>query len=337
MGWPFWHVPHPTPKIDPGRRRGLRALAVAVFLWGGLVTWSEFGLAWPADRTAVTRLLQGHSWLGYDPGPMGPGEKAEDFLGRIVRDLRMIRAAGFTGVVTYGGHGLLSQIPCLARREGLSVIMGVWDASDAQEISRAILLRRYVDAYCVGHNGLDRLYSMDALERAVGLVRRRTGLPVTTTEEARIYTDDRADRHRLCRLGDWLFPDIHLALRDSPTNKSDADIERDVALYLRFSRSMAEIAQRLDQPLMFKVVTYPHDGIPGASVEVQRRFFASLLETLRDPRTGLPVRVSITAHSAFDDGWKTDYPFYTWDPYTGLIRRDGAPRPAVLEIIRRAR
>jgi len=329
--------PEPEPEPDPGRRRGRRALALAAALWAALVGWSEFGPVWPANRTAVTRLLQGHVWVSYDPGPMGPYEEPEEFLGRLTRDVRMIRGAGFTGIVTYGGDGSLTHIPRLAKREGLAVIMGVWDASDPHEVSRAILLRRKVDAYCIGHNGLDRLYSMDALEDAVRLVRRRTGLPVTTTEEARIYSENRDDRERLCRLGDWLFPDVHLSLRQGPLLPTDVDSDRDAALYLESSRPLAKIAQRLDLPLMFKIVTCPHEGIPGASPEAQRRFFAVLLESLRDPSNGLPVRVSVTAHSAFDDVWKTMYPFYAWDPYTGLIGRDGAPHPAVAEIIDRVR
>src|SRR6185295_4936142 len=70
----------------------------------------------------------------------------------------------------------------------------------------------YVDAYCVGHEGLPDRYSLSQLARAVDLIKRRTGKPAAPSELAIRYKDELAVE--LSRIGDWLFPDAHLTIRD---------------------------------------------------------------------------------------------------------------------------
>ena len=81
------------------------------------------------------------------------------------KELNWIKNGGFKGIITFSSNGTLSNIPELAKEEGLSVIMGVWDPNNKYEVKMAIIKKHYVDAYCVGHNGLGTLYSYKALKK----------------------------------------------------------------------------------------------------------------------------------------------------------------------------
>lgn len=203
-------------------------------------------------------------------------------------DLARIRRAGFTGVVTFGSNGTLADIPALAKEQGLAVIMGIWQPTNQGEILRAARKQAFVDAYCVGHNGLDKGdgYVFEDLEEAIKLLRKLTGRPIATSEEARIY----ADNNSLCRLGDWLFPDLHQPLWDSPGAR--VEIEQDVKDIVEAAKPLATIAKMLNRPLLFKNVAYPWKGATGASLDAQRRFFVQLRQTLNDPKYGLPYRAA---------------------------------------------
>jgi len=326
------------PKIssdDRGRRRGRWALFALIFLLLALFFWDNY---WPThtarlDGATVANLLRGHVWIGYDPTIRTELEKGvvldeAQILQAVDRDLEKIQRVGFTGIVTFGSEGHQVQIPRRAKKLGLAVIMGVWDASSRREVGRAFSQRAYVDAYCVGFNGLGSRYYYADLEWAVGRLRWRTGKPVTVTEPLSLYLQD----SRLPGIGDWIFPDAHLG----KMRLSCIDPQANAASIIEDMRSLVPICRDLDRPLAFNAVAYPHAQAIGASSRTQAEFFASLLDISRDPQAGIPIPATIVPHSAFDDPWKSGHPFYEWDSSIGLITPYGTPRPAIEEILSRS-
>lgn len=280
-----------------------------------------------------TKLLYARCWVCYDPTGYNPNpdcaRRPDD--ASMGRDLERIRAAGFTGIVTSDSGRGLSSIPRIAKEQGLAVIAGVWNPAEEGAWSGAVELRDHIDAYCVGHNNLGKAYSRDLLIDTVNRLRSESQRPVTTSEEIRMYRHDENVR----ALGDWLFPDCHVSLRPRPGAAPAVDVERNVESCLSLAREIVGLAGKGSRPIMLKMVTFPWAGAAGASLDRQAEFFALFLEALRDPESGLPVRVAIAASSAFDIPWKQGHPFYSWDPYTGLLGDDGTPRPAVREIVSR--
>ncbi|MGE0759384.1 MAG: toll/interleukin-1 receptor domain-containing protein [Pirellulaceae bacterium] len=344
-------TPADTPVVHAGRsertrRQGRRALLGAGTALVGLALWDRPWTDPTIDRSALKELLRGHCWVGYDPaffasdeedGPLAAKPTREQeaaFVADIDRELSIIRKAGFTGVVTFGSNGPLMLIPERANRLGLKVIMGVWEPRDRTEVARALAQCRFVDAYCVGYNGLrDGRYVLPELNEAMRALRRNSLLPVTTTEPIIRYPDD----EQLWEIGDWLFPDAHSSLRERDTWTFELHPEADARAMLDDMRKIAPIAQRLARPLAFNAVAYPHDGIADASPQVQRTFFFYLLEALRDAREGLGERPALVAHSAFDAPWKSGPEFYDWSSFVGLIDDEGKARPAARELTSRFR
>ena len=76
-------------------------------------------------------------------------------------------------------------------------------------------------------------------------------------------------------------------------------------------------------------------GVSNASFAERTNFFIAILDGRRNVVPDMPLDVSISVHSVFDSPWKTTWPFYEWDAYTGLFDSTGTPRPAVIEIIQR--
>lgn len=316
------------PQADILRRNGFRT-AVVVVLGLGALAWREEVHVPTVSRHDVVRLLHEHCWVTYDPRDLDPLLHAEVSSASIRDDLAHIRAAGFTGIVTFGSRGGLARIPRIAKAQRLAVIMGVWSPGDVGEIRNAIAQRDFADAYCVGHDGLGQRggYEIEELRRAIALVKRRTHRPVSTSEEVRLYEDP-----ALQRLGDWLFPDIHVSLLNAAARSVPEDPEQGFQSIVQLARRISAIAAQTDRPLMLKMVTFPWQGTANASALGQRESFARFLEELRSPERGSAVRPAIVIHSAFDLPWKTDDPFYPWDPYTGVLDADGAARPAARAI-----
>jgi hypothetical protein len=75
--------------------------------------------------------------------------------------------------------------------------------------------------------------------------------------------------------------------------------------------------------------------LSNASLEEQAAFFVQILENRRDVLADMPNVVCVSVHSAFDMSWKTGWPYFEWDPYTGLLDSNGAPRPAAKMAVER--
>jgi exo-beta-1,3-glucanase (GH17 family) len=303
-----------------GRKRGWIAAAAAIALWCCLFIGWEW---WPPpniDRAALGHLLYSNCWVSYDPVGMSLDEAYQPVYPpstNIARELRIIREAGFSGVLTFSAKGTMVEIPRLAQGQGLKVIMGVWNPADRQELSAAIRQSEFVDAYCVGHNGLSDRYSIWQLKQAIYLIKKRTGLPATTTEPALRYDAE------LATMGDWLFPDAHITLKNDPAVlAANVDLERDIQQFMTATKEVSRLAQRAGQPLILKNVAYPHQGPVGGSRDNQAEFYRRVLEWLNDPQQGHTAKAAIVAQGAFDAPWKLEKPFHDWDKYTGLILLD---------------
>jgi len=316
-------------SLEACRRTGVKVLALEFAFLAVLFHFNELKKP-KIDQNELSDLLHGLCWIGYDPKDFDPATSPNPSLQSLKRDLDWIHAAGFTGVVTFACRGTLCDIPELAKDRGFAVIAGVWDPGDGWEVRQAINMQESVDAYCVGHNGLNkpRAYNFEELSRAIQLIRLRTSKPVTTSEEARYYQPGTG----ILLLGDWLFPDVHISLREATSSICDSNIDRDVLCYVGQAKRLAALSKELGKPLLLKAVVYPYGGATGASLQTQDLFFSTLIEELRDPLRGINHPVSLAVHSAFDAPWKQGFPFYSWDPYTGLLENDGVPRPAASSI-----
>jgi exo-beta-1,3-glucanase (GH17 family) len=250
-------------------------------------------------------------------------------------ELEWIRNAGFDGIITFTSRDNFSSIPELAQKHDLRVIMGIWNPNDTNEITLAISKREYVNAYVVGHNGLYNPiagnpfpYTKDDLVRVVGYIRYRTGRPVSTTEMIKQYIDNPF----LYSIGDWVFPDAHINLK---TDMSVSYVDESIKNTLEMAAVISKQDERGEKPILLKMVTFPHNGFTGATYTSQAEFYKLLLDRKRDTITDMSSNICVSAHSAFDSSWKTDYPFYEWDIYTGLISNAGIPNLAVTEITKR--
>ncbi len=320
---------HPTTQADvhpvavkENERRVQRLRFARRYCIFGLMVWMIGVIVGYAPPRTVSqgdlgRLLHHNCWICYDPSGLRQttnGIFLYPTLTSIGQDLDVIKTAGFSGIVTFGSTDTLAEVPQLAKERGLAVIMGVWNPNNQMEVRTAIRQAKYVDGYCIGHNGLKKDYSISELKTTVLRVQRETKLPVTTTEWALRYET------QLAGLGDWLFPDVHIPVRSTPNDKPKVDVERDVKLFVAALKQMAEHARQQHKLLVLKCIAYPHSGIEGASPTNQALFFNTVLNRLEDTQEGLPVTVSIAPMSAFDAPWKKGRPYFEWDPYVGLLR-----------------
>lgn len=315
------------------RKRGQVTLAVgvaailAVALWGEVLSqrWQETSI-----EPKPEMVTDGYIWITYEPSDFDPNTGQEPSLESIERELGWISEADFTGIITFTSRGVFSAIPELASREGLAVIMGVWDPNDKGEVDAAISKREYVVGYTVGHNHLndrDGGYSFEQLNTAMKRIRSKTGRPVSTTARRGAYSRDK----RLLTVGDWVFPDAHVRIQGDNLDLP-ADALRDVDLTIEMAKDIAEQEERGNIPILLNLVTYAVGGVSNATQLEQAAFFAAIFEARIDD--SLPA---IAVHSSFDTPWKTGRFFYDWDPFTGLFEFDGTPRPAVKEIMDRSR
>jgi hypothetical protein len=321
-------------EADARRRRALLLLGVVTALAAGGLAWTEWvgPRTYRPDPSEVALLLGNRRWITYEPRGFDPLQAQTVDPASIRAELALIQQAGFDGVITFTSNGAHARIPRIAHRMGMAVIMGVWNPADERELAAAAAQRRYVKAYAVGHNGVDWLYSHRQLEAAVSGLRFRTRRPVATTELFDHYHDA-----RLLRVGDWIFPDAHVSLRRSQALGDTAfatDALAGAAQTMAMAQRLAERRPDARTPILLKMVMYPVAGASGASEAEQKRFFHALLENRRDAVSRLPRDVRVAVHGAFDAPWKGGrWPFYPWDPHTGLLDSLGRARPAVREIV----
>jgi hypothetical protein len=327
-------------SLDGGQKVGITvaisgsiALVLIAVLFQLVGPFVSYLFVSEADAVALVRRYR---WITYDPREFDPSAQRAPTPLSMQEDLLEIKKAGFTGVITFSSQEPLDMIPRYAKENGLAVIMGVWDPLDRREALLSSSAYKYVDGYSVGHNGLGASYTYSELANRIRWLRFRTKRPVTTTERVGNYLHD----SQLLAIGDWVFPDVHLSLRDETQTKPvpifRADAKQDVAKTFDYARQIVELARQHRKPVLLKMVSYPMSGTTGASLNEQADYFSLLLDSRRDVEASMPLDIGISVHSAFDIRWKnTVWPYYQWDPYTGLLNDNGSPRPAAGIVIER--
>lgn len=330
-------LPGPLPGYlvdnERGKKYGRRAFTILTML---LVVLS-FTQCIASTRSfhispeQTSQVILHKLWIVYEPSSYDPEFAPNPDIELIREELGWIANTGFDGIITITSQNNFGQIPRIASEYDLDVIMGIWDPTNTEEIQRAIEQSEYVVAYSVGHNGLGQNYSYEALEDTILNIRRRTGLPVSTTERISSYLSNES----LLTIGDWLFPDVHLSFRDGDdfVANPDVNVEETFDLIELISNQVTQS----NYPILLKMILYPASGISDASVASQQAYYTRLLEGRRDSLSPIPTNAEIAFGSSFDQPWKQRFgwPFYQWDAYTGLFELDGTPRPATTVITER--
>ncbi len=241
-------------------------------------------------------------WIAYAPTNFDPSRFQYPSEETIRKDLELLFAYGFEGVVTYGGQDSLSQIPRIAREIGFSaVIMGVWDIEGREELMNATLANEYVDGYCLGNEGLNTRYDLDTLKNSIDNLKQATGKPVTTTEQISDYSNK-----DVFNLGDWIFPNIHPFLYKVRDPKKAAQwIDKHYRLLTKHCPE--------DRFVLFKEVGFPTQGAPKANQKRQLEFFVQFVKK----------NIPFVYFEAFDQQWKVDN---SLEPHWGLFTASRKPK-----------
>lgn len=255
--------------------------------------------------------------VAYHPRGFVPGSEGS-ILNReqIVEDLRLLKRNGFRSLVTYSAEGMQRLIPEIARREGFdgTIIMGVWDPLSEEEIRNAVAQAPFVDAYCIGNEGLGIRYTPEQLAKKMAELRRLTGRPVTTTEPIDSYLAG-PYRKWLIDHSDWLFP---LA---QPVWAGESDPSESVRWILaRHDLLAAKTGRRV----ILKEAGLPSAGAEVHNEEAQLVFFQALEST----------DIRFFYFEAFDQPWKKDFRGeHGVEVHWGLFRSDGTPKKVVSWLI----
>lgn len=275
------------------------------------------------NRDAFLGALPWLIWIAYDPTDYDPFQNREASEASIRKDLQVLRRFGFDGLITMTSKGTCQHIPRIAHEEGFQmVITGVWDLRNKDEIANALLADRYSDAYCLGHRGMIKRYSIGELEPLMEAFRNQTGRPVSTTELIGDYETD----PKFAGLGDFLFPDVHTMWHNGQSPQ-EAWSET-LALAQRASKA----ASSLGKLVLMKMISFPSGGAERLSPKTQAEFYRLAAEESVD-RNDIPANVSFSYMTAFDPVFKTeDQDWKKAEQYTGLFSRDRKPKPAVTEV-----
>lgn len=264
------------------------------------------------ETTRFFRKLEELRWVSYSPTNMNPQQGIWPTEDSIRQDLQTLRNYGFQGVATYSAYETLAQIPRIAREVGLQgVIMGLWSFPQVDPVvgpiewNNALQAKAYVDAYCVGNEGiLSGRYGFAEVSQAVNSLRSLTQKPVTTNEELSIYFSTPG----LVDLGDWIYPNIHpywAGMRE-PQPAVQWTVQK---FNLLQQRAPARF-------IVCKELGLPTAGAPDCSEARQSEYYYRLC--------GTGVRFHF--FEAFDQPWKTTQPV---EPYWGLFRSNRAPKQFV--------
>jgi exo-beta-1,3-glucanase (GH17 family) len=327
--------PPPSPPLPPQRRPLIKTGKVYVLLLGlilvclaGIVLWvvkspgpsREYSERLDAFLGALPHL----KWIFYDPTEYDPYKDCFPSEASLYKDLETLRRHGFNGLITVSSKQSLRHVPRIAHETGFTmVIAGVWDLRNQEETANAFKAATHVDAFCLGHRGLNKRYTLGELEKWLEEFRAKTNRPVTTSEVLAEYQTNA----RLIELGDFLFPDVHVLWQQSLTPKEAWDQTKSAAF--QAARLLDRHSHKL---ILLKMVSYPSGGATGFTSETQKEFYRLAVEQ-RVNRIDIPARVSFSFFAAFDPPWKTAA--CGWDPpeqCIGLFTAGRQPKPAVTEV-----
>lgn len=283
----------------------------------------------PTPPQHLPDLLTPLCWIAYSPTHFDPTTTPVQWPTEndVREDLRVLRSAGFTGLVTYASNyanrdapGQMLDIPRLAQEAGFEgMISGVWDPTDENELQTAQQASLYpiVVGYSVGNEGLDDRYKLDTLVAAMDRLRRTTGKPATTTEQVGDYYENSP----LWSIADWIFPNAH------PYFSGYRDPQEAVAWTERVFKTLDSVS---DKPLIFKEVGLPSGGDANLSEAHQAQYYQLLRETA----------VTLVVFEAFDAPWKHlghpnpdgTYSLPDPEPHWGIFNYDRSPKLAAVSI-----
>src|SRR5213594_1488762 len=114
------------------------------------------GILIAAQRQTVTAsdisaALRAQRWISYAPTHYYPAESAAVLPSEasVRADLRTLREAGFTGIITYGAE--LEMLPKLAQEAGFKgMVLGIWDPGSQSETQKALNVIRAYEPLIVG-------------------------------------------------------------------------------------------------------------------------------------------------------------------------------------------
>ena len=256
-----------------------------------------------------------HTWVAYEPTKCNPNQGQYPSADDIKQDLKTLKAAGFTGIVTYSSEDPYKDIPRWSHEAGFDAcIMGVYyfnETTVQQEIPNAIAAKDYVDGYCVGNEGLHfPSYTEAQLKGVMDQIRNATGRPITTSEPGGDYLDGSERANWLVANSHWLYPNTY------PVYDNIFDPNRGVTWMLDQYNKTKNVAN--GKPVIFKETGWPTGGDPAATwatQENQKTYFTKLAQT----------EVNFTYFEAFDQFWKYGEP-YNYGLHWGLYDQNRNPK-----------
>ncbi len=259
--------------------------------------------------SSLKNMLKQTQWITYMPSTYNPDTEDKLNPEDIRKDLPVLRSAGFNGLITYSSSGVMGQIPSLAKEAGFKhILMGIWDPHNKNEIENAVKAASLVDGYCIGHEGLFRKeYSKQELIQRMKEVRKKTGKPVTTSDNMSII---RSARNRdLLEACDWIFLIAYFMFDENLKKKTPEkgikwihDMEKDTGAELHLKKT-----------LMFKEIGFPTGGDAWADEKNQEKFLKGIVRS----------NLTFALFEAFDQPWKTDSDL---SPNWGLFKQDRSPK-----------
>lgn len=285
----------------------------------------------PSEQQRFTDSLSQLCWVAYSPTHYDPSASPIQWPSEddVRQDFRVLRQAGFDGLVTYSSAlrsqtnpGRILDVAALAQEAGFEqMIVGVSDPASEQELRAAEQAGRYplVLGYSVGNEGLDERYDLETLTGAMQRLRQVTGKPVTTTEQAGDY----AENSPLWTISDWIFPNVH------PYFSHIREPEEAVSWSGKIFATMDGLTNKA---VVFKEVGLPSGGDVDVSEDRQALYYRLMRET----------DVWYVVFEAFDAPWKhlgLPNPDGTYsqpdpEPHWGIFTSDRRPKLAADDICR---
>ena len=209
------------------------------------------------------------------------------------------------------------NIPSIAQTAGFSgVIVGIWNPADDLELTNAEVVEDnpIVMGYSIGNEGLYERYTLDILTAAMQRVRKKTGKPVSTTEQINDYYENSP----LWQISDWIFPNAHpyfARIRDP----------KEAAQWTELVYHNLEHVSK--KPIIFKEIGLPTAGDAGLDEINQAEYYRLMLAS--------PVKFVV--FEAFDAPWKHlnppdvngNYPLPDPEPHWGIFTSNRTPKLAV--------
>lgn len=270
-----------------------------------------------AQEPVLKEKINNLKWVAYSPTDCDPEENRWPQEDSIKKDLKVLRSAGFEGLITYATGKEMATIPVLAQEAGFKgLIIGIWNPKDMEEIKRAIQNdNKLVIGFCLGNEGIIfNQYSLEDLKKAMDYVRNATGKAVTTSEPVHMYFKNKS----LLEIGDFYLPVVH------PWWAGLKEPEPAVSFTVEQYNKLQNLNSQ--KPVLIKETGLPTGGNPQCSEEKQREFY-QLLE-----KKG----VKFAYFEAFDQFWKISRPWVKRSPietYWGIFTAERKPKLITQDLI----